>query len=324
MPDQLQERIRAFQESRVILTAVELDVFTAVGEGSGAAAVAERIGADPRATETLLNALTAMELLNKDGEVFRNTAVASRFLTAGSSDSARAALLHIAGLWDHWSRMTDSVRAGTAAGYKEFGDRPAEWTEAFIAAMHRNAVERSAAVLRAVGVEGVKRLLDVGGGSGAYSIAFAQANPQLEAEILDLETVRPIAEGHIRRAGLEGRVWLRTGDLRVDDLGHGYDVVLLFAICHMLSPEENRDLLGRVWKALNPGGRVVIQDFLLERDKTAPKAAALFSLNMLVGTKAGASYSEAEYESWLQEAGFDEIYQVRLTGPAGLMIGMRM
>jgi len=198
-----------------------------------------------------------------------------------------------------------------------------DWTEAFIAAMHRNASERAPLVVGAVGAETASRMLDVGGGSGAYSIAFAQANPALRADILDLAAVAPIARGHIERAGVVDRVTVRTGDLRTDRLGEGYDLVFVSAICHMLSPEENLDLLGRCREALSPGGRVAIQDFILEPDKTSPRFAALFALNMLVGTRGGSSYSEPEYVAWLGEAGFGEVRRVRLPGITGLMIGVR-
>jgi len=167
-------------------------------------------------------------------------------------------------------------------------------------------------------------MLDVGGGSGAYSIAFAKANPVLHAEILDLPAVTAIAQRHIRAAGVEERVQPRAGDLRTDALGRGFDLVFVSAICHMLSPEENADLLRRCHDALAPGGRVVIQDFILNPEKTGPKFAALFALNMLVGTAAGSSYSEPEYTDWLTAVGFREIRHVRLPGPSGLMIGVRV
>jgi cyclopropane fatty-acyl-phospholipid synthase-like methyltransferase len=91
----------------------------------------------------------------------------------------------------------------------------------------------------------------------------------------------------------------------------------------MLSPEENRDLLKRCYTALTPGGRVVVQDFILGPDKTAPKWAALFALNMLVGTQSGSSYSEEEYANWLKEVGFQDVRRIRLPGPSGLMLGTR-
>jgi 2-polyprenyl-3-methyl-5-hydroxy-6-metoxy-1,4-benzoquinol methylase len=164
-------------------------------------------------------------------------------------------------------------------------------------------------------------MLDVGGGSGAYSIAFASAKRNLEVDLLDLAEVIPIAQSHIDSAGLAGRIRTRSGDLRADKFGEGYDLVLVSAICHMLGADENKGLLRRCFEALAPKGRVVIQDFILEPDRTAPKSAALFALNMLVGTQAGSTYTEGEYTSWLREAGFQDVRHVRLPGPSGLMVG---
>lgn len=323
LPDELAQTLRAFQESRVLLTAVELDIFTAVGQGASAADVARKIETDPRATEMLLNALVAVGMLTKQDGTFRNTPVAARYFVKGSPDDARAATMHTVHLWDRWSTLTDCVRAGTAVRHQETRERGEDWTQAFIAAMHRNAAERAPAVVQAVGTEGVQRMLDVGGGSGAYSIAFARASAKLRAELLDLEPVIPIAQSHIEKAGLADRIKTRVGDLRSGKLGEGYDLIFVSAICHMLSPEENLDLLKRCHAALAPRGRVVIQDFILEADKTAPKSAALFALNMLVGTEAGSSYSEQEYATWLTEAGFDDVRRIRLPGPSGLMLGTR-
>ena len=323
LPDDLQDRIRAFQESRAILTALELDVFTALEGGATAADAAARTSTDARAMEMLLHALAALGLASKQAGVFHNTPVTRRYFTAGSPDNAQPALMHTAHLWERWSTLTDCVRAGTCVASREAPDRTGSWTEAFIAAMHRNASERAGAVVRAVGAAEVRRMLDVGGGSGAYSIAFAKANPELAADILDLGEVAPIAQGHIDQAGVGERVRVRAGDLRVDKLGQGYDLVFVSAICHMLDEGENRDLLCRCRDALRPGGRVVVQEFILEPDKTAPKSAALFALNMLVGTRAGSAYSEPEYAAWLAEAGFLDVRRVRLPGPAGLMIATR-
>ena len=324
LPDELNDRVRAFQESRAILTALDLDLFTAVGSGAAAVEVAAKLHTDPRATEMLLNALASVRLLVKRDGLFHNSQEAARYFSSGSRDNARPALLHASHLWQRWSNLTECVRAGTAVSDQEIAGRSQDWTEAFIAAMHRNASERAPLVVRAVGAESVHRMLDVGGGSGAYSIAFSRSNPALTAEILDLSTVAPIALRHIREAGVEDRVKVRIGDLRAGFFGDGYDLVFLSAICHMLSPEENLDLLRRCREALVAGGRLVIQDFILEADKTAPRFAALFALNMLVGTPGGSSYSEPEFSAWLGEAGFREISHVRLPGPTGLMIASRL
>jgi (2Fe-2S) ferredoxin/2-polyprenyl-3-methyl-5-hydroxy-6-metoxy-1,4-benzoquinol methylase len=323
LPDDLRQSFNGFRESRVLLTAIELDVFTAVGDGADAATVAGELGADPRATEALLNALASLDILHKEGTTFTNAPVAARYFVAGARDDSRAAVMHTAYLWPRWSTLTDCVRQGTSVTTRQSGRGDDEWTEAFIAAMHKNASVRAPAVARAVGLDGVRRVLDLGGGSGAYSITFARAKDDIEADILDVAAVVPIAQRHIKEAGLADRVKTRVGSLHDDAYGTGYDLVLLSAICHMLGPDDNRAMLRKVFDALAPNGRVVIQDFIMNAHKTGPRTGALFALNMLVGTRAGSTYSEDEYGQWLQDAGFDDVHRARLPGPTDLVIGRR-
>lgn len=316
------QAIRAFQESRVLLSAIELDVFNAIGQGAVADDVARCLGTNARATEMLLNALASLGMLGKEGGLFRNTARSAQYFTRESPADARAAMLHQVHLWETWSTLTECVRTGGAADRKDTSERDANWTAAFIAAMHYNAAERAPELVRAVDASSARRLLDLGGGSGAYSIAFAQAHPELRAEILDVPAVVDLARGYIEAAGLSGRVIPRAGDLNQPDYGTGFDLVLISAICHMLAPEANREMLRKAFAALESGGRVVVRDFILSPDRTAPRAAALFALNMLVGTRHGNCYTEAEYAEWLAGAGFKQIRHIALPGPASLMIGV--
>ena len=166
-------------------------------------------------------------------------------------------------------------------------------------------------------------MLDLGGGSGAYSVALARTIPGLKSEILDQDAVIPLTREYVRKAGLEDRITVRAGDMLSGSLGQNYDLVLLSAICHMFSPEENAELFRRIYDALAPNGLLVIQDFILQPDKTAPRAAALFSLNMLVGTRAGSSYSEPEYVNWLKNTGFFEFRRLPMMAPAGLIVAKR-
>jgi SAM-dependent methyltransferase len=307
LPDLLQA-VRGFQESRVLMTALELDLLPACFEGASAAQVAGA-GCDPRATGMLLNALAALGVLTKDGDIYRCTE-AGRALAL-----QRSGLMHMVHLWDTWSGLTGCVRTGTSPQ-----GGPGH-VEHFIAAMDTLARTTAIEALRVVGAEGVRRMLDVGGGPATFAIAFARANPELRAEVLDLGPVVPIAQGHIRAAGLTDRVTVRQGDLRSVELGAGYDLVLVSAICHMLGEDENRDLLGRCARALAPGGRVVIREFILDPDRAGPPRAALFALNMLVGTQRGNTYTEAEYRAWLEAAGCAEVSRPE---PAGDWIIGRM
>ena len=320
IPDSLDQTIRGFMPSRCILTALELDIFTAVGDGATAEQVGAKVEANARAVGMLLDALVSLGLLCKREEVYKNTAESARYFVRGSKDNQRDGLLHTANIWHRWSTLTDAVRRGTRMGI-EGDDRP-EWTRNFIAGMERNAKARAPIVVMAVGAEGGRRVLDLGGGSGAYSIAFAKASGSVKCEILDIPEVAPLTIEYISNAGVSDQVTVRPGNMLQDDFGSGYDLIMLNAICHMFSETQNRDIFLRARRALAPNGRLVVQDFILNADRTGPQQAALFSLNMLVGTDAGASYSDAEYARWMKDAGFAEVNRINLPGPSDLILGL--
>jgi len=320
LPDRLDQMIRGYMPSRCILTALELDIFTAVGEGTNAEQIGTKIHANARAAGMLLNALVALGVLSKSGDVYQNTPESARFFVQGSKDNHRNGLLHTANIWHRWSTLTDSVRRGTRIPIDR--DNTPEWTDNFIAGMQRNAKDRAPLVVKNLGTAGVRRILDLGGGSGAYSIAFAKACPEVHCEILDVPEVLPLTAEYVSKAGVLAQVSLRAGDMLHDDFGSGYDLIMLNAICHMFSEEQNRDVFRRARQALAPNGRLVVQDFILNADKTGPQHAALFALNMLVATDAGASYSEVEYVSWMKAAGFTEVCRINLPGPSDLIVGL--
>jgi 3-hydroxy-5-methyl-1-naphthoate 3-O-methyltransferase len=319
LPDRLDQMIRGYMPSRCLLTALELDIFTAVGDGADAEQIGKKIHANARAIGMLLNALVALGLLLKIGDIYRNTPESARFFVQGSKDNHRNGLLHIANIWHRWSTLTEAVRRGRRISID--ADNSREWTRHFIASMQRNAKDRAPGVVKALGTTGVRRILDLGGGSGAYSIAFAKACPEVQCEILDLPEVVPLTNEYVSGAGVSAQVSIRSGDMLRDDFGSGYDIVMLNAICHMFSEEQNREIFRRAHNALGPHGRLVVQDFILNADKTAPQHAALFSLNMLVGTDAGASHSELEYTQWMKAAGFAEVSRIKLPGPSDLIVG---
>jgi (2Fe-2S) ferredoxin/predicted O-methyltransferase YrrM len=320
LPDRLNEMIRGFMPSRCILTALELDIFTAVGDGANAEQIGTQIHANARAVGILLNALVAMGLLSKSGRNYRNTPESARFLVQGSKDNQRDGLLHTANIWHRWSTLTEVVRRGTPIPIAGAGTH--EWTANFIAGMQRNAKDRAPFVVKALGTTGVRRILDLGGGSGAYSIAFAKASPDVQCEILDLPEVVPLTSEYVSKAGVSSQVSIRAGDMLHDEFGSGYDIIMLNAICHMFSEEQNLDIFRRASQALAPNGRLVVQDFILNPDRTGPQHAALFSVNMLVGTDAGATYSEAEYAGWMKAAGLAEVHRIKLSGPSDLIVGI--
>jgi (2Fe-2S) ferredoxin/SAM-dependent methyltransferase len=318
LPDRWDQMIRGFQPSRCILTALELDIFTALGDGASAEEVGAKIHANARAVSMLLNALVSLGLLTKDSERYRNTADSARFFMQGSKDNQRNGVLHTANIWHRWSTLTEAVRRGTRAPIDRDQSR---WTQDFIAGMERNAKHRAPLVVKSLRTTGVRRILDLGGGSGAYSIAFANASPDVHCDILDLPDVVPLTFEYVKNAGVSTQISFRPGDMLRSDFGSNYDLILLNAICHMFSEEQNQQLFRRARQALAPKGRLAVQDFILNNEKTGPQHAALFSLNMLVGTEAGASYSEAEYSVWMKAAGFSTVSRINLPGPSDLVVG---
>jgi (2Fe-2S) ferredoxin/predicted O-methyltransferase YrrM len=323
MPEEVNTVVRGFQESRAILTGIELDIFSAIGEGSTAEEVAARAGTDPCATESLLNALAAIRILTKKDSIFHNTPLISRYLRAGSPDDSRDAMMHIVHLWHRWSNLTECVRKGTAVDYEQRTKRSEERSKAFIAAMHKTASFAASWVVGMFDLEGVERVLDLGGGSGAYAMALVRRKPELKVTVFDLPNIIPLTEKYLTEEGFKEKVKTRAGDMMLDPLGEGYDLVLISAICHMWSPEENLALFGKIMAALNPKGQIVIHDFVLDDDKTAPRSGVLFALNMLVNTRGGSAYSGREYSDWLTRAGFADARMIPLPGPTGLVMARK-
>ncbi len=302
--DDLDGMARAYQQSAALLTAVELDLFTAVGDGGLAAEdVAERLGTDTRATEILLNALTALGILSKSEGLYRCGAAALRHLIAGTEEDSRATFLHAVDLWKRWSRLTECVQSGQPAVW-EPGDHLAPPPRTFIGAMHSYAQEQAAAFVGDLDLTGVARILDLGGGSGAYAIAFCQISPDVTVTVFDVPNVIDLTREYIEAAGVSGRIALTSGDMRSDDFGDGYDLIWLSNVLHAFGPDDVRAVLHSAADALVRGGRIVLRDFIMDEQGIAPVSGAVFALNMLVNTRSGGCYSQPQYSAWLQEAGF--------------------
>jgi 3-hydroxy-5-methyl-1-naphthoate 3-O-methyltransferase len=142
----------------------------------------------------------------------------------------------------------------------------------------------------------------------------------VHCEILDVPEVVPLTTEYVNQAGVSSQVSVRAGDILQGEFGRGFDLILLNAICHMFSEDQNRDIFRRARQALAPNGRLVVQDFILNPEKTGPQHAALFSLNMLVGTESSAAYSEPECTQWMEAAGFAEVSRINLPGPSCLIV----
>jgi len=287
-----------FTASRVVLTANNLGVFEQLKSEKSASQVAEKLKSDARATEILLDALTGIGLVKKsrDGK-YRNALVSSRYMVKGNRLYQGDIIRHASNMWDGFAKLDEVVKTGKPA--KRSRDH-----EAFIMGMHNLTALRTKGLINAVGLKGVKTVLDLGGGPGTNAMAMVKKG--VHATIFDLPQTIPIAKKIARREGLKG-ISYKAGDFHTDDIGSGYDLVLLSQIFHAFSISENKALLSKCKNALNPGGRAVIQEFPIDDTRTSPPQSALFSVNMLVGTKSGRCYTVKEMKKWLSETGFSSI-----------------
>jgi SAM-dependent methyltransferase len=318
------DTVYAFREARVLLTAFELDIFTVIGdEPKSSEEIARRAGTNPRATDRLLNALCASGYLRKKPGLFSNALLASRFLVRGKPEYL-GGLMHQVHLWDTWSTLSEAVRSGTRALERgPSSERGTNWLEAFIAAMHMRAMHQAPAIVKLIDLKNVSRVLDVGGGSGAFSFAFVRAKKGLSATVFDLTGVVRLTQGYIEAESLGNSISVAAGDYTVDGLGKGFDLVFMSAIIHSNSARTNRELFGKAFEALNPGGRLVVSDFIMNEDRTSPAMGAYFSLNMLVGTAEGDTYTESEVRGWMEEAGFKKVSRTKTEMGADLLTGTK-
>ena len=322
-PMEIREMATAFQKSRIILTAYELDIFTMIGEKSlDAETIAEALNLNKNATERLLNALVALKLLEKNNGNYCNSEDSLMFLSK-NSPAYLAGMMHTNHLWNTWSHLTDVVKTGKAAQDKDINDRGEDWLNAFINAMHDRGKKQAHAQVSKIDLKGVESILDVGGGSGCYCMAFLKIKPELKTIVFDLPRVVPISRKIIEKEGFSAKIEVYQGDYTMDELPKGFDLVFLSAIIHSNSYDINRKLVKKCYQSLNTGGKIVIQDWIMNDAKTEPIQGAIFSINMLVGVEGGDCYAENEVSTWLKDAGFSDIKKVDLESGIGQVVAIK-
>lgn len=320
-PENIKDLANSFQTSRIILTAVELNIFSVLDKHMlPSAEVAKKINANERATDRLMNALVAIGFLRKIHGKFYNTESASQYLVKDKPEFM-GGLFHSNELWKRWSTLTRAVKNGTAV-YDE-NDASDNSLEYFIEAMHYRAVKEAKIISLMIDLNGVNKMLDIGGGSGAFSMQFIEKNPGICAVVFDLQDIIPITKKYVDSFKYKDKINYITGDYLQDDFGAGYDMIFLSAIVHINSLEDNKQLIKKCYEALNPGGQIIIKDWIMNEERTQPAGGALFALNMLVGTESGDTYTENEMRDWLLSAGIKKIEKKETSFGSALIIGIK-
>lgn len=287
----------AFRSSRVLITANNYRVFDLLIKPQSAKAISQKLKTDLRATEILLDALTGLGFLKKSNRKYRNTSISNHFLVKGEPYYQGDIIKHADNLWRNWSSLDEVVKTGKPS-------QKARDYDAFILGMHNLASLKAKDVMKTIGLKGVKKALDLGGGPGTYSMEMAKKG--VRVTLFDHPEAIEVAKRLIEKEGVKGINFIK-GDFMVDDICRDYDLIFVSQILHSYSEENNLMILRKCKKALNNGGRIIIQDFYISDNRTHPVQSALFSVNMLVNTWGGRSYSPKEIKRWLSEAGFKNI-----------------
>jgi SAM-dependent methyltransferase len=323
-PNTIREFAAQFQKSRILLSAFELDIFTTIDKtGITNRELATGLKLDEHACERLLNALVSLGFLTKENNLFQNTPDSYAFLSKKSMDYL-GGLMHSNHLWNTWSNLTQVVKTGVSANPSEINVRGEEWLYSFISAMHDRAKKQAPQQLASLDLAGIHSVLDIGGGSGAYSMEFIKIKPELEAAVFDLPNVVPITRQFIDQEGYSDSIKTYTGDYTTDELPAGFDLMFLSAIIHSNSLEVNQDLLIKCFNSLNKGGKIVIQDWIMNHDRTQPTSGAIFAINMLVGTESGDCFTEQEVTDMLQMAGFKNITRTEFETGLSRMVAQKI
>ena len=307
-PDDVLKMASSYQPACVLAAAVDLDLFTVVGERSlTAAAIARELSADPRATTILLDALAAMELLVKQGEQYRVPPDVAEIFTAGGKLSKLAMVQHQGNCMRRWVQLAQVVKTGQPAGRAASIRGEQADQAAFIEAMDNISAPMAGPLVSSLRPLAFTHLLDIGGASGTWTIALLRAVPAARATIFDLPEVIPFAKARVAGAGLADRVEFVKGDFYRDALPSGADFAWVSAIIHQNSAAQNRDLYSKVHAALEPGGTIAIRDIVMDEARTRPVGGALFAINMLTATQAGGTYTLGEIRSDLEGCGFSDV-----------------
>jgi SAM-dependent methyltransferase len=309
-PTRIREFATSYQKSRILLSAFELDIFTNIDEsGSESNQIASTLSLDKHACERLLNALVSLGFLTKKNKVFFSTEESFTFLSKKSPEYL-GGLMHSNHLWTTWSNLTSVVKTGMSAHPAEINERGEEWLFSFINAMHDRGKKQAPQQLANIDLSVTKSVLDIGGGSGAYSMEFVSKKPGIEATVFDLPKVIQITKKFIDKEGYSGKIKTYTGDYTTDELPKGFDLVFLSAVIHSNSLEVNQNLIKKCFHSVNNNGKIIIQDWIMNNSRTHPVSGAIFAINMLVGTEAGDTFTEQEVTEMLTSAGFKHISRI--------------
>jgi ubiquinone/menaquinone biosynthesis C-methylase UbiE len=323
-PDRIMQFITGGWATAILGSAAKHGIFNALGSnGDDAKGVAKKTGISERGSQALLDGLTALGLVNLSNGHYRNTPEAEAFLIKGKPAYLGAMGEVMAGSLNDWTTLADAAKTGnpTAGFHADMADN--DFWHILVPAIAPLSFPVAQIIGERLGIAnaGAIRWLDVGGGSGVWSAVWLGANKQAKGVQLDWPVVNKIAKGFVGNFGVADRFETIDGDFHDVDFGSDqYDYAVYGHIAHQETPKDNVEVFRKFRKALKPGGTLIVNDFILTDDRQGHPFALMFAAQMLLVTKGGNAWRQADYRAWLAEAGFKSIEFVTTPGPATVVL----
>lgn len=320
----INEFANAYTDSRCLMAAVQLGLFSCMASGcTTVEAIARAASVSERGARPLLDTLCAMGLLEKKEGEYALTSGANRYLVKGRPDYI-GSIMEDDSLWHSWTHLAETVQTGKPVRQVESQEKAEAFFPNLIRSLHVQNAPRAKIAARAL-IEGLGarplRVLDVACGSGIWGISLAEESPDAELMFHDFPGVLNLTGEYVRRHGVDDRAHWSPGDLKTTDFGEArFDVAILGNIVHSEGEASSRNLFGRIYQALDRGGRIAVIDMVPKEDRSGPLMPVQFALVMLMSTEEGGTYTFEEYRAWLEDAGFREVQAVPIESHSPMIV----
>jgi len=326
-PELIQNLFWGLEKTHILITAVELDIFSVVQLGNGSLEkIAKGLNTPLRSTRMLLDALVGMGLLHKAKGLYKLSPEAKTFLIKGEPDYLGSFLVLDENASKKWFHLTESVRSGRPIQDFSSHDQRKNFFKELVKRIFPVSYASSVVLCKKLGVGKTlkaQKILDVGCGSGAWSIAFALADSSTQVVALDFPEVLEVTQTFIKRFRLQKQYSFKGGDYHDIPFDSGYDVIILGQICHGEGEHQTRKLIKKCYDALKPGGRLLIGEFLANDLRTGPELPLLFTMTMLLHTENGDVFTVKDLKRWLDFVGFKKVSAQSVQYPATVVVAIK-
>ncbi len=331
-PDQIMQLGLGFWGSKVLLSAVELGLFSELSKSPlNTESLTSRLGLHPRSSRDFFDALVALGMLERNDGMYSNTPATEEFLVRGKKRYIGGMLEMVnSRLYRFWGSLTEGlktgepqneVRAGGAGLFEALYSDP-DRLRSFLGAMTGLSLGASMAIAQNFPWKNYKTVLDVGGAEGGLLVQVCLANPHLTGVNFDLPVVEPVFNEYVATNGLSDRLRFHPGDFFREPLPQA-DVITMGHILHDWNLDEKRMLLDKVYSTLPPGGALIVFEAIIDDERRKNAFGLLMSLNMLIETPGGFDYTGQDCQGWMRDAGFRDTRVEHLVGPDSMVIGIK-